>query len=126
VSWSSLPPTVHTYNTPEDNIAPPVIPAATAGLSPPVIPGPVLEHVGADGDTGQQHDGAVDVEAQMDPPAPPPPSLAPQSRSPSEARLSALLVPREEACTSGRVIWAAVLVSIFVVTLMFLYWHYTE
>ncbi|USP73322.1 uncharacterized protein yc1106_00596 [Curvularia clavata] len=127
VSWSLLPPTVHTYNNPDDNIAPPIIPAATAGLpSPPVIAGPVLDQVGADGDIGQQHDGTVDIEAQMDPPAPPPPSPAPQSRSPSEVRLSALLAPREEACTPGQVAWVAVFVCVCVVAIMFSYWHYTN
>lgn len=108
-------------------MAPRIISTATVGLpAPPVLTGPVLDQVGSDGNNGQHHDGIADIEAQMDPLATPRPSHAPQSPSPSEVRMAALLAPREEACTHGQVAWVALLVCVCVVALMFFYWHYTD
>jgi hypothetical protein len=118
---------VHTYNTLDDSIAPPLALASAPGPLPLLdLPGPVLDQVGADGDIEQQQDGAADVEAQKDPPSPPPPSLVPQSDTSSEVDLSTLPLSNDATCSPGQVVLYAILSSVCIIGLMFVYWDHSD
>lgn len=112
---------VHTYdNAFEAGAGPPIVPVAPPPLA---TAGPVLEHVGADGEIEQQQDGAADAQVQPDPPSPPPPSLIAQSRVSSQASLSDSLSAHEPMCSPGQVVVYAALACFCIVSLMFVYWE---
>lgn len=121
VSWSLLPPSVHTYSTFNGGVAPRLV-AAPVPL-PPIITtqGSVLEQVGGEGQVEEQQDGGADVEAQKNPSSHLS-SRVLQSQLSSLVRSFASPSSYDTTPSPGHVVLYAVFACVCIVGFMFVYW----